>query len=182
MNLDEYQNLSRRTHGHFSSPEAQAQCVAMGLFGEAGEAVDYLKKVLFHGKAMDQAKFALELGDILFYLAWKCDLDGLSLGDVSRSSGGWMMSDETATMALVHALASNATSAVYESVKPPARSPYTVATILDALRLLASRFCGYTIEEVAMMNVGKLAARYPDGFSAEASEKRVDTVSEAVKP
>ncbi|MED2761590.1 nucleoside triphosphate pyrophosphohydrolase family protein [Bacillus thuringiensis] len=32
----------------------------------------------------------------------------------------------------------------------------------------------YTLEDIAQMNISKLAIRYPDGFSREASQKRVD--------
>ncbi|MBD5798372.1 nucleotide pyrophosphohydrolase [Bacillus pseudomycoides] len=33
---------------------------------------------------------------------------------------------------------------------------------------------GYTLQDIAEMNIAKLAKRYPDGFSREASQKRVD--------
>lgn len=33
---------------------------------------------------------------------------------------------------------------------------------------------GYTLEDIAQMNISKLTTRYPDGFSREASQKRVD--------
>ncbi|MGW6151040.1 nucleoside triphosphate pyrophosphohydrolase family protein [Bacillus mycoides] len=33
---------------------------------------------------------------------------------------------------------------------------------------------GYTLQDIAEMNIAKLAKRYPDGFSREASKKRVD--------
>lgn len=33
---------------------------------------------------------------------------------------------------------------------------------------------GYTLQDIAEMNISKLAKRYPDGFSREASQKRVD--------
>ncbi|MEK4707057.1 nucleoside triphosphate pyrophosphohydrolase family protein [Bacillus sp. FSL R10-2780] len=33
---------------------------------------------------------------------------------------------------------------------------------------------GYTLQDIAEMNIKKLAKRYPDGFSREASQNRVD--------
>ncbi|HDV8363630.1 TPA: nucleoside triphosphate pyrophosphohydrolase family protein [Bacillus cereus] len=33
---------------------------------------------------------------------------------------------------------------------------------------------GYTLGDIAQMNISKLATRYPDGFSREASKNRVD--------
>ncbi|EEL36750.1 hypothetical protein bcere0020_58950 [Bacillus cereus Rock3-29] len=33
---------------------------------------------------------------------------------------------------------------------------------------------GYTLEDIAQMNISKLEKRYPNGFSREASQKRID--------
>lgn len=41
----------------------------MGLNGEAGEAIDLLKKHLFQGHKLDKNHMARELGDIAWYLA-----------------------------------------------------------------------------------------------------------------
>lgn len=37
---------------------------------------------------------------------------------------------------------------------------------------------GYTLQEIAEININKLAKRYPEGFSVEASINRVDTKEE----
>ncbi|PER52550.1 nucleotide pyrophosphohydrolase [Bacillus thuringiensis] len=39
---------------------------------------------------------------------------------------------------------------------------------------IMSHEMGYTLEDIAQMNIEKLAKRYPDGFSREASQARVD--------
>ncbi|WP_176581328.1 nucleoside triphosphate pyrophosphohydrolase family protein [Bacillus thuringiensis] len=40
---------------------------------------------------------------------------------------------------------------------------------------VASDELGYTLQEIAEININKLAKRYPEGFSVEASINRVDT-------
>ncbi|PGP98969.1 nucleoside triphosphate pyrophosphohydrolase family protein [Bacillus cereus] len=39
---------------------------------------------------------------------------------------------------------------------------------------IMSHEMGYTLEDIAQMNIAKLTKRYPDGFSREASQARVD--------
>ncbi|OOR14179.1 nucleotide pyrophosphohydrolase [Bacillus cereus] len=39
---------------------------------------------------------------------------------------------------------------------------------------IMSHEMGYTLEDIAQMNITKLSRRYPDGFSREASQNRVD--------
>lgn len=41
---------------------------ALGLSGEVGEAIDIIKKHLYHGKSFDRQEMMLELGDILYCL------------------------------------------------------------------------------------------------------------------
>ena len=54
----------------------------MGLNGEAGEAMDILKKTLFQGHKLDRRHVALELGDICWYLALAADAIGYDLEDI----------------------------------------------------------------------------------------------------
>ncbi len=41
----------------------------IGMNGEAGEAIDIVKKYLFQGHPLDENHLALELGDVLWYIA-----------------------------------------------------------------------------------------------------------------
>lgn len=54
----------------------------MGLNGEAGEAIDILKKSLFHGHELDREHLAKELGDVAWYLAVSADAIGYKLEDI----------------------------------------------------------------------------------------------------
>lgn len=80
----------------------------IGLNGEAGEAIDILKKHLFHGHELDIEHLAKELGDVAWYLA------------------------------------------------------------------VTAKAIGYDLETIFQMNIDKLKARYPDGFSTEKSLHRAE--------
>ena len=54
----------------------------MGLNGEAGEAIDILKKHLFQGHPLDREHLAKELGDVAWYLAVSADALGYTLEEV----------------------------------------------------------------------------------------------------
>lgn len=105
MNFTEYQINAVRTQPN-GNLQALLSNFSMGLAGEAGETVDYLKKVVFHGHKMDYKHIEKELGDVMWY----------------------------------------------------------IANIADVLEI--------DLQEVAEMNIEKLKARYPDGFSEEKSVNR----------
>lgn len=103
MTINEYQKLALRTEApkdFYRAPEAVLKAFAMlgaisnpqkdlsvirlmeglmGLNGEAGEALDILKKILFQGHGIDRNHIALELGDIAWYLALSADAIGYDL-------------------------------------------------------------------------------------------------------
>lgn len=54
----------------------------MGLNGEAGEAIDILKKHLFQGHDLDREHLAKELGDVAWYLAVSADALGYTLEQI----------------------------------------------------------------------------------------------------
>jgi NTP pyrophosphatase (non-canonical NTP hydrolase) len=77
MQLNDYQRWAR---GKCGTPK---EANAMGLAGEAGEAVDLIKKMIFHGKVPAKDALAKELGDVLWYLANVAADHGLSLQTVA---------------------------------------------------------------------------------------------------
>lgn len=56
----------------------------IGLSGEAGEAIDILKKCMFQGHDLDGERehLAKELGDVMWYLALSADAIGYSLDEI----------------------------------------------------------------------------------------------------
>lgn len=69
MTINEYQSLAMVTlNPDLSSKDILINGV-MGLCGEAGEAIDIVKKWLAQGHELDKEHLAKELGDIAWYLA-----------------------------------------------------------------------------------------------------------------
>lgn len=81
MTGNEYQKLALRTLADLSKTQQLTDGV-MGLNGEAGECADALKKHLFQGHDLNIEKFALELGDIAWYLAVTANAIGYDLDTI----------------------------------------------------------------------------------------------------
>ena len=58
----------------------------MGLCGESGEAVDIVKKHLFHGHPLDREALKKELGDIAWYLAETAYALDMPLEDIMKAN------------------------------------------------------------------------------------------------
>ena len=82
MTINEYQKLAMTT----LNPALDRRDVlingVMGLCGEAGEAIDIVKKHLAQGHELDQEKLIKELGDVAWYLAETAYALDVSLEDV----------------------------------------------------------------------------------------------------
>ena len=82
MTINEYQRLAMTT----LNPDLDKKDVlingVMGLCGEAGEAIDIVKKHLAQGHELDRDKLIGELGDIAWYLAETATVLEVDLEDV----------------------------------------------------------------------------------------------------
>lgn len=87
MTANEYQQLALRTCPvELRVPDCERSIVhgVMGLNGEAGEAIDILKKVMYQGHEFDANHLAKELGDVAWYLAVTANAIGYSLEDIFK--------------------------------------------------------------------------------------------------
>ena len=84
MKLNEYQDRSKRTLNTSASHNDQLANYSLGLAGEAGEVIDQLKKVIFHGHKLNPGKLTEELGDVLFYVAALATICGIVMEDIAR--------------------------------------------------------------------------------------------------
>lgn len=82
MTANEYQTLAMRT----LNPAMEKRDIlingVMGLCGEAGEAIDIVKKHLAQGHELDREQLIKELGDVAWYLAETAYALDVSLDDV----------------------------------------------------------------------------------------------------
>ncbi len=71
MTFNEYQKEAMRTASGVCAATSENLILngVMGLNGEAGEAIDMVKKATFQGHDLDYRHIAKELGDILWYIA-----------------------------------------------------------------------------------------------------------------
>ena len=69
MEANEYQRLAMTTLNPALDKKDVLINSVMGLCGEAGEAIDIVKKWLAQGHDLDKEHLAKELGDVAWYLA-----------------------------------------------------------------------------------------------------------------
>ncbi len=82
MTINEYQKLAMTTLNPDLSEKDVLINGVMGLCGEAGEAIDIVKRYLAQGHELDKEHLAKELGDIAWYLAETATVLGYSLEDI----------------------------------------------------------------------------------------------------
>lgn len=86
MNFDDYEELASRTMSKELTTRDALSMTGLGLAGEAGEAVELIKKHNFHGKELDLEKLKAELGDVLWYVANMSRAAGITLQSVAEGN------------------------------------------------------------------------------------------------
>lgn len=84
MTGNEYQIQALRTANVNDKLMTKLMICGLGVSGEAGEITDYIKKVLFHGHALDSIKLAKEIGDVLWYLSYLSHAIGIDLNTIMQ--------------------------------------------------------------------------------------------------
>jgi NTP pyrophosphatase (non-canonical NTP hydrolase) len=85
LKLNDYQELAKRTMPP-SEWREQFLEAGIGVSEEAGEILSLVKKEAFHGHTYPAEKYADELGDLLWYLAFLATLKGLTLKEVAQQN------------------------------------------------------------------------------------------------
>lgn len=149
----------------------------MGLFGETGEVVDLIKKHIGHSHPLDRDKLVKELGDVEWYM------------EAIRQAHGFEREEYAATVKIDNTEAGACRDVLRLGTEVGLIVElYTPFLIKNALRIIDRCLAkiyfryGITREEALEQNIKKLEARYPNGFSTEASLNRKDAKDELVLP
>lgn len=77
-----YPLLVEKTRRSDLSVDEQMKNASMGLAGEAGEAVDIIKKYAYQGHELEVEELLDELGDVIYYLYWLCILFQIDFSEI----------------------------------------------------------------------------------------------------
>ena len=86
MTVNDYQKQAMHTLNPKLSKQEILVNGVMGLCGESGEAIDIVKKHLFHGHPLDRDALKKELGDIAWYLAETAYALDMPLEDILKAN------------------------------------------------------------------------------------------------
>lgn len=84
MKISEYQSLAMRSVNPDLDHRDMLINGVMGLNGESGEAIEIVKKWLFHGHELDRERLVKELGDVAWYLAETAEAIDVPLEEILR--------------------------------------------------------------------------------------------------
>lgn len=85
MELRDYQFLANRTAKDLGFRDGLIHA-ALGVTGEAGEFADAVKRVAIYDGVPNRANMVEELGDLLWYIAYACEVLGEPLEIVARDN------------------------------------------------------------------------------------------------
>ncbi len=82
--FNDYQRQAMRTANKNLPADEKLLNAVMGMCGEAGEAIDLLKKHRAQGAALDIDRLVKEVGDCLWYIAEFAEASGVSLSEIAQ--------------------------------------------------------------------------------------------------
>lgn len=176
----EFAPLSQRTANRKLDKVSELRTIVLGLYGEAGEVCDLLKKAWGHGHILDTKKLAEELGDVAWYVAaawfyagqpvvsaWAEQLPGYDGVDLPFELQR-QINSLAACFDVTHPSINGHT---WTGLVNQVSAKAALEGCVRVLSRLASQY-GYDIQHIFYLNIEKLKARYPEGFDNERSINR----------
>lgn len=161
MDYAEYQVEARRTMDQNLTPEERIELCLWGIPGEVGEVIDLYKKERFHRHPRDKDKYRKEIGDVVWYIANLCHETDTGFTVRWTNIACWQD--------VGFSLNNQLRALLQEAAKYDEIDPRRVLTLLVHVAELLDLG---PFEEILDLNIAKLRARYPEGFSTEASLSR----------
>ncbi len=82
MKPNDYVRLANRTRVNIGDKEKDVAHMIYGMLTELGELADVYKKGMAYKKNMDMINVREEIGDIMWYIAGLCDIEGFDLDKI----------------------------------------------------------------------------------------------------
>lgn len=86
MELNDYVEWTANTCASLDTRKEDITHMLFGIITETGELTDIFKKGLAYGKEIDWVNVEEELGDIMFYIASFCRINGLNLEEIINTN------------------------------------------------------------------------------------------------
>lgn len=169
MTLNEYQTLAARTIATDDTDKMRAHA----LLGMASEAAELLHAF---STEEDREHIIKEAGDVAWMVAELCTALGWNLGDVVDDELGIFIASRLAPIYIEFSVGDicGTYQKTYQGHDVNLLSiECRVSDVINCLRVLAE-YIDSSLDEVLTINIEKLKARYPDGFSADRSLHRAD--------
>lgn len=86
MRLNDYVEWTSNTCASLDTRKEDITHMLFGIITETGELTDIFKKSLAYGKEIDWVNVEEELGDIMFYIASFCRINGFNLEEIINTN------------------------------------------------------------------------------------------------
>ena len=174
MNFDEYQRLAARTAPMDVPKPIQQATFALGLVCESTEILELFLD--YQDGAPEPGSLIKELGDVLWYTAGLCTLFDLSMAQICVPEVDRAMYAPAHEVRVLAVQAGSVSDYLKKVVGhghdiDPSKLAGGLRLVYHSLTSLCSSF-DLDLGDVATANIDKLKARYPEGFSSEASINR----------
>lgn len=173
MNAKEYVTEALRT----MSPMTTQKTILLGFRGETGEVADLVKKVTGHGHEIDRSKFVKELGDCSWYGANKLKI---LVGETTAAN---LMGTRVEFVECLEDLAEmlcEAGARLGQSVYPFEACDHGLE-FFGLIGEIGQRLTPpASLAEIWATNRDKLRARYPLGFTVEASKVKGEEAPQSI--
>jgi NTP pyrophosphatase (non-canonical NTP hydrolase) len=198
MNFAEYPALAARTEKPLPTVFARMEHAALGVATETGEIATIIKRICIYGKTLDSVVekgpdagktfrqlIAEESGDVLWYLpiiTREFDPEGETFGRVPAAPAAEITRRDTLNMALasVSRRLTIAAGRIAQRIEDEFGLEPSVVDLIHEVRAILAALVdlayliGVDLIDVARDNIAKLRERFPDAYSDEAAEARLD--------